>query len=208
MILGRLIVVILLCCGTSCYRPPAAGDLDPDAAPDAAPDAQPDAVGDATPDGTACSPACSADDTQLLTCSSNNAPGPAIDCDIACGDTPSPHCLQPILSNDVEAGLPLGVGEIARNCSDTALVFYANGQVIQNGIPLRGAGLGVVSGIGFHQVGSLLVFSFESLALTDCVVRTEGNRPLALVARSTMTLDTIHAQFTGSLGILPPGGTT
>lgn len=215
VIRGRLVIALLLSCAISCYRAPAASDLDPDAAPDATPDAQPDAVDDAlpdgnpdaTPDGPSCTPACSADNTQLLTCNGNE-PGPTINCDLACSDTTSPHCLQPILSNGVEAGIPLGVGAIARNCGDTALRFYANGQVIQNGVPIRSAGFGEDSGIGFHQVGSLLVFSFESLALTDCVVLSEGNRPLALVSRSTMMLANVHAQFSSSLGVVSSGGTT
>ncbi|MBK9072150.1 MAG: hypothetical protein IPL79_14275 [Myxococcales bacterium] len=142
MILGRLCVVILLCCGPSCYRAPSASDLDPDAAPDGGPDAQPDspddAPGDGNPDappdsptdGPGCSPACSADDTQLLTCN-GNAPGPTIDCAIACGDTPSPHCLQPILSNDVEAGIPAGIGALVTSCGGDKLVFFSDGKITQ-----------------------------------------------------------------------------
>ncbi|MBK9072149.1 MAG: hypothetical protein IPL79_14270 [Myxococcales bacterium] len=66
-------------------------------------------------------------------------------------------------------------------------------------VTIRNAGAGLDSGIGFHSISGLSVFSFSSLSLTDCEISADGNQPLALVSLSTMTLDSVRAQFTGSL---------
>jgi hypothetical protein len=149
-------------------------------APPPPPDAPPE-----PPDAPPCVVEC-IDDANLRTCPG----GASLACALGCISGPSPHCGVQIVSNGVPPDLTSGTAGLTVSSGATYIVNTDSGAIVTGGgMPVRAAGTGVVSGIGFFQVGNLSVLTASSVTVEGGgALRPAGTRALVLLSAGDVTI--------------------